>query len=116
MGTVAAIAAAASAARFAPFADHAHGAAQPRTDHFVEITGFKFKPATLAVRAGDTVTWVNRDIAPHTATAADGSWDTGKLARGEQKSLQIKPDMAADYVCRFHPVMKARITLVATES
>jgi plastocyanin len=66
-------------------------------------------PDRLNVRAGDTVTWVNRDIAPHTATAADNSWDTGTLRKGEQATLEVRPGMAADYVCRFHPAMKGTL-------
>lgn len=81
------------------------------TNHVVEIKGFKFAPATLAVRPGDTITWINRDIAPHTATALDKSWDTGLLKRGEQKTLTVKPGFSPAYFCLFHPVMKASLTI-----
>ena len=33
----------------------------------VEITGFKFVPERPALVPGDIVTWVNKDIVPHTA-------------------------------------------------
>ena len=35
----------------------------------VVIRGFKFEPATVTVRAGETVEWKNEGIVPHTATA-----------------------------------------------
>ncbi len=43
---------------------------RPRV-HTVTNSDFKFSPATLRVVAGDTIIWVNLDIVPHTATAAD---------------------------------------------
>ena len=73
--------------------------------HEVDITGFAFDPALLDVRAGDRVRWTNRDVAPHTATARDRSWDTGTLRQGESAELEVSMDMASDYYCRFHPVM-----------
>lgn len=83
--------------------------ARDSVDHQVEITGFKFVPGQLKVRPGDTITWINRDISPHTATAQDKSWDTGTVKKDAATSILITPDFATDYYCRFHPMMKARI-------
>ena len=49
----------------------------------VEISDFKFAPEAITVEAGDTVTWTSSDDAPHTATADDGSFDTGDLDKGD---------------------------------
>lgn len=47
-----------------------------RAIHRVEIKDFAFEPSRIEVRAGDTVEWINRDFAPHTATADnDNRWD-----------------------------------------
>ena len=92
------------------FAVKSSTASQSKT-HVVEITGFKFKPDKLNVKAGDTVTWINRDIAPHTATSKDKSWDTGKLTRGEEKSIVVTSESEQAYYCRFHPVMKAQLVI-----
>ena len=81
--------------------------------HIVEIAEFSFSPATVNVRPGDTITWINRDIAPHTATAKDRSWDTGGLKRGEEASITVSDDMVEDYFCRFHPAMKATLKITA---
>ena len=48
-------------------------------EHRVLIKRFKFEPARLEVRPGDVIVWENLDIAPHTATATDKSWDTGRI-------------------------------------
>ena len=54
--------------------------------HAVQIKGMKFNPAKLKVAVGDTITFTNgdRDSRRHTATALDGSFDTGRLAMGER--------------------------------
>ena len=79
------------------------------TTHEVVINAFKFEPATLKVAVGDTVKWTNKDTAPHTATANDKSWDTGNIAKGETKSVEIKAGQSGGYACRFHPQMKATL-------
>ena len=53
----------------------------------VEIKGFAFNPPTITVPAGTTVTWTNQDAAPHTATADDKSFDTGRLDQGKSASV-----------------------------
>ena len=87
-------------------------AAQRPAIHQVEIHGFKFEPASLAVRPGDTITWTNRDLVPHTATARDGHWDTGRIGKGETASLVVEAGMAGDYFCRFHLAMKACVEIL----
>lgn len=80
--------------------------------HRVNIKGFEFAPSVLKVKPGDTVTWINRDIAPHTATARDGSWDTGRLNKGQSATIIVTNDFSSAYFCRFHPMMEASIEVV----
>jgi plastocyanin len=42
-----------------------------------------YQPGTLAVHAGDHVTWTNLSSAAETATADNGSFDSGVLSQGE---------------------------------
>ena len=79
--------------------------AAPRA-HAVEIRDFAFVPADLEVAPGDTVVWTNRDVVPHTATAADGAWDSGEIAANASWRLVV-PDggAAAEYRCAYHPTM-----------
>ena len=81
---------------------------EPR-EHRIEITNFVFVPAVVNARVGDTITWVNSDIVPHTATGEGGSWDTGSISKGESKSLVVTAGMVSDYICRFHPTMKGAL-------
>ena len=85
------------------------GATAPRR-HVVEMTRFAFEPAALEVAPGDTVVWINRDAVPHTATSAEGGWDTGSIAPGASWVGVLPEGVEAEYVCTFHPTMKGQIT------
>ena len=81
------------------------------TEYVVEIKGSEFATLDLKVKSGDIVTWVNRDIVPHTATAKDETWDTGLIATNERKSIVVTAEMNPDYYCRFHPMMVAKLEI-----
>ncbi len=81
----------------------------------VEISGFAYAPAELTITAGDTVTWTNLDAVEHTATAIDGSWDTGLLAQADSASVTFTVPGTYDYLCTPHPSMTGRIIVVAAE-
>jgi len=49
----------------------------------VDMRDSTFVPAKLTVNAGTTVTWVNSDSLPHTATAKSKEWSTGNLNKGD---------------------------------
>ncbi len=85
--------------------------AEKGVTHDVEIRRFKFVPASLDVRPGDVIRWTNFDLAPHTATADDGGFDTGTLKKGQSQSLVVTKDLSPTYHCAFHPHMEARINL-----
>ena len=80
--------------------------------HEVTIKRFTFEPAHLQVRAGDTIRWTNLDLAPHTASAEDLSWDTQELKKGESAEMVINDGMELGYFCVFHPHMKGSIEIV----
>lgn len=83
--------------------------------HTVEIIGFEFVPDKLTIRVGDTVRWVNKDIAPHTATASKTNsgeaWDSGRLNRLESWRFTANTVGETSYICTYHPMMKASITV-----
>ena len=69
-----------------------------------------FHPAVLAVRAGDTVVWVNRDIVPHTATASrKPGWNTGPLPHEKSGQYVANRRGADPYFCELHPVMLGKL-------
>jgi plastocyanin len=77
----------------------------------VSMSGMKFDPANLEVKAGATVEWVNGDFVSHTATAADGAFDTGEIQAGQSKRVVMGKAGSFPYACRFHPSMKGTITV-----
>jgi plastocyanin len=84
-------------------------AEQPAAEAAVTIEGFAFGPQTLEITAGTTVTWTNNDSASHTATATDGSWDTGNLDTGASGSITFDTPGTYTYVCAYHPSMTGTI-------
>lgn len=107
-----ALAGAAASLLFAPRPGRAQGEARV---HRVEIRRFAFVPAALTISPGDRVEWTNHDIAPHTATAKVGSWNTGRLDRGETRSVTFAEAGRSSYVCTFHPHMTAEITVAVSD-
>jgi plastocyanin len=60
-------------------------------------------PAQLSV--GSKITWINKDTAPHTATAINGSFDTSLINAGSSGSAIIKGTGIIQYHCTIHPWM-----------
>jgi plastocyanin len=89
---------------------------EPQT-HVVTLEGMGFNPANLAVRKGDRVTWVNKDLFPHTATAtapAAGTrkaFDSHSIAPGASWTFVAGKAGDYSYGCAFHPTMKGRLTV-----
>jgi plastocyanin len=74
----------------------------------VDIRDFAFAPATRGAQAGSKVVFVNHDAVPHTATAADGSWNTGNIAAGDSAVVTVTKPGA--YKCMYHPTMTGKLT------
>ena len=74
----------------------------------VGIEGMQFKPASVSVSKGDTVTWTNKDAVPHTVTAA-GKFESGNIAPGKSFSRVMEQPGEFDYVCSFHAGMKGKV-------
>ena len=82
----------------------------------VTISDFKFTPDTVTVNEGDTVTWTNDDPDVHTATAEDGSFDTGSLRKGESGSATFTSAGTINYICSPHPFMKGTVVVQAANA
>ncbi len=78
----------------------------------VEIVEFTYEPDPVTIEAGGKVIWINRDSAPHTATADDGSFDTGTLEEGKLKSESFKDAGSFPYFCEIHPDMRGTVEVV----
>jgi plastocyanin len=78
----------------------------------VEIVDFAYDPDPVTVQVGGKVIWLNQDSAPHTATAEDGSFDTGTLEQGKLKSETFKQAGTYAYICEIHPDMQGTVEVV----
>src|SRR5580692_7260181 len=77
----------------------------------VQIDNFTFKPKELTIKAGDTVTWVNNDDIPHTATAEGDTplFDSKALDTDDKYSFTFTQPGIYHYYCKVHPHMRGTI-------
>lgn len=78
----------------------------------VQIVEFSYEPDPVVVQVGGKVTWQNEDTAPHTATADDGSFDTGTIEKGKLGSATFKEPGTFTYHCEIHPTMHGTVEVV----
>lgn len=72
-----------------------------------------YKPVNMKITSNSKVTWINQDIAAHTATSGqsiDSSdsgqvFDTGTIAPGSSGAAMITGSNEIPYHCTFHPWM-----------
>jgi plastocyanin len=81
----------------------------------VSVVDFAFEPGTVSVPVGATVTWTNTGTRPHTVTADDGSFDSGRLDPGEQFSQTFDQPGTFTYHCGFHPEMQGSIVVADSQ-
>lgn len=77
-----------------------------------ELSIDSFTLESVTVSPGATVTVVNNDVAPHTATAEDGSFDSGTIDPGGSATF-VAPTAPGTYqiFCAVHPSMTATLTV-----
>jgi plastocyanin len=86
-------------------------ASAPAAVHTVVIENMQFAPAELHVRRGERITWVNKDLVPHSATAKDKSFDSRSIAAGASWSTVVTHTGHIPYACTFHPTMVATLVV-----
>lgn len=72
-----------------------------------------FNPQTIHAKVGETITWVNRDDAPHNVTYASGPRFTSSetFANGASFSLKLTKAGTIGYMCTIHPGMNGTIVV-----
>ena len=94
----------------------AHGGvepAPPSRTHVIEMRNFVFSPASLEVAVGDTVVWINRDAAPHTATDSAAAWGSGAVKAEGRWSRVVDAPGRFPYLCDYHPSMRGELIVGA---
>lgn len=94
--------------------DVVHAVARAAADPAVSIVDFSFSPGTTTIHVGDTITWTNSGQQPHTATASNGSFDTGILKHGASASHTFSQAGTFSYICSVHPYMKGTVVVLGS--
>ncbi|HEX5713675.1 MAG TPA: cupredoxin family copper-binding protein [Solirubrobacterales bacterium] len=78
----------------------------------VTVRDYTYEPARITVPKGATVTFVNRDSTPHTATSKEsGLFESGSLETGKSGQVVLGESGAFAYYCLFHPFMKGTVVV-----
>ncbi|HET8565555.1 MAG TPA: cupredoxin domain-containing protein [Solirubrobacterales bacterium] len=85
---------------------------EPAKAEKVQIVEFSYEPEPVVVQAGGKVIWQNEDTSAHTATADDGSFDTGAIEEGKLGSATFKEAGTFTYHCEIHPTMHGTVEVV----
>ena len=82
----------------------------------VEQNGkYAFQPATLSIKMGTQVEWLNTSDAPHTVTSdAAGDFNsTSNITQNQTFKFTFTKAGTFPYHCNIHPYMKATITVTS---
>ncbi|MBV8365651.1 MAG: cupredoxin family copper-binding protein [Candidatus Eremiobacteraeota bacterium] len=80
----------------------------------IVIRNYAFMPASITIKTGSTVQWRNDDSVSHTATAADGTFDSKNLDRGQTYTFTFAKAGTYAYTCSYHPNMTGKIVVSDT--
>ena len=74
-----------------------------------------FRPASITIVAGTTLTWVNKDNVTHTVTSGSGSpsgvFDSGNLAKDQSFSFTFETIDTYNYYCKLHLNMTGSVSV-----
>ena len=82
-----------------------------RFDGTIDMQDYAFNPVRVQAPAGTTLTWRNSGAVIHTATAQNGSFNTGDVAAGQSVSIEFDTPGTYLYNCTPHPWMIGDITV-----
>lgn len=77
----------------------------------VPIREYRYAPDRIEIDAGTAVRWVNYDEAVHTATADDGSWNSGAIEQGRSWTAVFDRPGTYTYHCGPHPFMRGVVVV-----
>ena len=78
------------------------------SDNTIRIKNFAFDPASIRVKMGSTVRWLNQDSVPHRILFSDGA-DSTVLAASQSWSRKFDRAGIYDYACTIHPSMQGTV-------
>lgn len=97
-----------------PAVARAAGAQAKTSAASVSVGDNFYSPTSVSVFAGETVTWRNNGQAQHSATANDGSFDTGIFGPGASRSETFSRTGTFSYYCTVHGLSQSGTVRVAS--
>ncbi len=81
--------------------------------HVVDQANKKFSATELAVKAGDTVRFVNKDSITHNvySQSPGNAFDVKTQKPGESSDVVLKSAGEVEVRCAIHPTMKLKVTV-----
>ena len=90
-------------------------AGEPPITASVGMADRAFRPPSVTIAPGGSVTWTNDDDRPHTVTSTSGSFDSGTMAEGATW-VQTFPEAGTfAYLCAIHPEMTGEVVVAGGE-
>lgn len=83
----------------------------PAKTYAVSIESFAFKPGSLNVEVGSTVTFKNLDDVDHTVTTKDGTFDSGNISKGKIYTMAFEKAGQYNIYCKPHNFMVGTINV-----
>ena len=77
----------------------------------VVMKGFAFDPASVTIKAGESVTWTNQDPTNHTVTADKGEFKSSDIANGATFTFKFDTAGTYAYHCSIHPSMTGTVVV-----
>jgi 3',5'-cyclic-AMP phosphodiesterase len=91
------------------------GSGRPAATHGpneIGIDNFAFAPATLTVKSGTKVVWINDDDVPHLIVNVEGKFASSKVLDTNQRhSVTLTAPGTYKYFCSLHPQMQGKIVV-----
>jgi plastocyanin len=83
-----------------------------QSNPFIEIKNKVFNPSNVAIKVGNTVTWVNNDTITHNIVSDESIFSSGPQAPSGYYSFKFTHIGVYTYHCSIHPEMKGKITVL----
>jgi plastocyanin len=80
-------------------------------DAAVSIDNFTFAPQRVTVKAGTTITWVNKDDIPHAVASTTKAFRSKTLDTDDKFSFTFTTAGVYEYFCSLHPHMTGTIVV-----
>jgi plastocyanin len=85
--------------------------ASPADTTTVVVKDFMFAPMASTIKAGTTVTWLNKDDEPHTVVSDTGLFHSAALDTNETFSFEFDKPGTYRFICSIHPSMVGTIVV-----